>query len=172
MLGRLKNLYYKIKYSFLDKKIHLSKTAYIHHGATFIITENEKAKIEVEEGVYIGRFANIHTGSLIKIGKHTVLSDYVYLSTLAHGIEPIKGPIMSQETFDKGEIVLGENVFLGFGVKVMPNVKLDDWCIVGAGSVVTKSFPAFSMIAGNPAKLIKKYDFTNNEWVGLNEINS
>ena len=78
---------------------------------------------------------------------------------------------MQQSSFDKGSIILGENVFLGFGVKVMPNIKLGDWCIVGAGSVVTKSFPEYSMIAGNPAKLIKKYDLNLNKWIGINEFN-
>lgn len=172
MFGKLINLYYKLKYSRLDKRVVISKTAFIHHAGTFILSDNKNATIQIHDNVYVGRFCNIHTGSKISIGANSVLSDYVYLSTLSHGLDPLKGQIMQQSSFDKGSIILGENVFLGFGVKVMPNIELGDWCIVGAGSVVTKSFPEYSMIAGNPAKLIKKYDLNLNKWIGINEFNS
>ncbi|WP_279775200.1 acyltransferase [Shewanella sp. GD03713] len=171
MFGKLISLYYRLKYKFLDKRVIINQSAFIHHAATFILNNNENARIKIHDNVYVGRFANIHTGSEITIGNNSVLSDYVYLSTLSHGIEPINGPIMLQPSYDKGSIILGENVFLGFGVKVMPNIRLGNWCIVGAGSVVTKSFPEYSMIAGNPAKLIKKYDLNLNKWISTNEFN-
>lgn len=171
MIGRFLNLYYKIKYSFLDKRIILSRMAFVHHGATFIVGDNHNARIIVSDNAYIGRFANVHTDSSIVIGRNSVLSDYVYLSTLSHGLDPCMGPIMQQRNFDKGQIKLGENVFLGFGVQVMPNVILGDWCIVGAGSVVTKSFPSYCMIAGNPARKIKIYCHEHKKWIKSFEHN-
>jgi maltose O-acetyltransferase len=73
---------------------------------------------------------------------------------------------MSQEDQDKGPVILGDNVFIGFAAKILPNVKLGEWTIVGAGSVVTKSYPdGFVMIAGNPAKVIKRYDHDNKNWI-------
>ncbi|MEG6134702.1 acyltransferase [Enterobacter kobei] len=167
MFSRIKSLFYKIKYLyFLDRRVKIDKTAFIHHGVTFIIRENSSAIIEIDSGVYIGRYANIHTNSKIKIGQNSVLSDYVFLSTLAHGMDPSAGRILSQPDTDKGEIVLGDNVFLGFGSKVLPGIELGNWTIVGAGAVVTKSFPdGFVMIAGNPAKIIKRYDIDIGKWV-------
>ncbi|MHC9357437.1 acyltransferase [Enterobacter ludwigii] len=167
MFSRIKSLFYKIKYLyFLDRRVKIDKTAFIHHGATFIIRENTSAVIEIDSGVYIGRYAHIHTNSKIKIGQNLVLSDYVFLSTLAHGMEPSAGRILSQPDIDKGEIVLGDNVFLGFSSKVLPGIELGNWTIVGAGAVVTKSFPdGFVMIAGNPAKVIKRYDINIGKWV-------
>ncbi|MCS3790616.1 acyltransferase [Aeromonas veronii] len=167
MIGRLINFIYKIKYRFfLDKRVEISPdNVFIHNAATFIVTGNSNSKITINKDVYVGRYANIHTGSQIIIGEGAVLSDYVYLSTLSHGLDPQLGPIMQQESYDKGPIILGENVFIGFGCKIMPNVTLGDWCIVGAGAVVTKSFPGYVMIAGNPAKIIKKYDSQSNKWV-------
>ncbi|MGY3910177.1 acyltransferase [Aeromonas piscicola] len=167
MIGRLINIIYNIKYRFfLDKRVKISpQNVFIHNAATFIVSNNIDAQIKINSNVYIGRFANIHTGSEIRIGEGAVLSDYVYLSTLSHGFDPLGGPIMQQESYDKGPIILGNNVFVGFGSKIMPNVSLGDWCIVGAGSVVTKSFSGYVMIAGNPAKIIKKYDPQSKAWV-------
>lgn len=79
MLSRILNVYYKIKYSYLtDRRVNIDKSAFIHHGATFIIRDNSQASIEIESGVYIGRYANIHTNSKIVIGENSVLSDYVF----------------------------------------------------------------------------------------------
>lgn len=169
MLSRLRHLYYKIKYLyFTDCRVKINKNAFIHYGATFIIRDDPSATIEIEAGVYIGRYVNLHTNSKIKIGKDSVLSDYVFLSTLAHGMEPSAGPILSQPDVDKGAIVLGENVFLGFGSKVLPGIELGKWTIVGAGAVVTKSFPeGFVMIAGNPARVVKRYDTNAEKWIAL-----
>lgn len=169
MLSKIISLFYKYKYKkLIDKRVAISTGVFIHHGANFIIRENKSATIEIHDGVYIGRNANIHTNSKIIIGRNCVLSDYVYISTLSHGLDPSAGRIMSQPDTDKGEVILGENVFLGFGAKILPNIRLGDWTIVGAGSVVTKSFPdGYIMIAGNPAKVIKNYNHEEKQWVKI-----
>lgn len=169
MINKIISLYYKLKYrKFTDHRVIISENSYIHHGATFIVRDNDAARIEILDGVYIGRNANIHTNSKIKIGRDAVLSDYIYISTLAHGIDPSAGRIMSQQDIDKGEVLLGNNVFLGFGVKILPNIHLGDWTIVGAGSVVTKSFSeGYVIIAGNPAKIVKRYNHDTKTWVKI-----
>ncbi|WP_338463716.1 acyltransferase [Franconibacter daqui] len=170
MLSALKRLLFKIRFARLYKnKVKLGTNVFIHENPTFIIRNAQLTpSIFIGSNVYIGRHANLHTSSQIIIGDNCVLSDYVYLSTLSHGINPLEGPILQQPDYDKGQIILGENCFLGFNAKVLPGVTLGEWTIVGAGAVVTKSFAGYCMIAGNPAKIIKKYNSLSRQWESYN----
>ena len=56
------------------------------------------------------------------------------------------------------EVIIGDNVFLGYGVIVLPGVRIGDGAIIGAGSVVTKDVLPYSIVAGNPAKQISTVD--------------
>jgi acetyltransferase-like isoleucine patch superfamily enzyme len=56
----------------------------------------------------------------------------------------------------KGTVVIGNDCWIGAGVIIMPNVKIGESSIVGAGSVVTKDVPPFTIVAGTPARELKK----------------
>lgn len=114
-------------------------------------------KINVGNNVYIGHHCSIHSISDLIIEDYVVFSDYIYISNVSHGMELIEGTsIMEQPWVDSGMVKIGEGTFVGHGAKILPGVKLGKYCIVGAGSIVTKSFDDYSVIAGNPAKLIRK----------------
>jgi acetyltransferase-like isoleucine patch superfamily enzyme len=112
-------------------------------------------EIIIGDGVYIGQHTSIHAIERVHIGNNSVISDFVYISDLAHGFDLAKGPILEQQWKKAGPIIIGQGVFIGHGAKILPGVTLGDNCIVGAGSVVTKSFLAYSILAGNPARLIR-----------------
>jgi lipopolysaccharide O-acetyltransferase len=61
-------------------------------------------------------------------------------------------------------VEIGNECFLGVRVSIMPGVTLGNHCVVGAHSVVTRSFPDFSMVAGVPARLIRTFDFCKGQW--------
>lgn len=125
-------------------------------------------QIIIGEDVTIGNLACITSIDSIKIGKGCLFSEYVYISDHAHGVQPnLNLYPASQDLYSKGPVVIGENTFLGFRVCILPGVELGNNCVVGANSVVTKSFPANCMIAGIPGKLIKKYSFEKNEWIAI-----
>jgi acetyltransferase-like isoleucine patch superfamily enzyme len=126
-----------------------------------------KPKIIIGNDVYIGRYCQIFCVDTVKIDDGCVLSEYIYISDSAHGFDPDAGLIMQQELESKGPIYLGRNTFVGYGVSIMPGVSLGRNCVVGINSVVTRSFPDFSMIAGSPAKLIKRYCEERKDWVSV-----
>jgi len=126
-----------------------------------------KPSINIGNSVYIGSRACITGINKITIGDYCVISEDVYISDHMHGVNPENGPIARQALISKGEVNVGENTFLGFRVSVLPGVSLGKNCVVGAHSVVTHSFPDYSMIAGIPARLIKRYSFEIHEWVNV-----
>lgn len=91
---------------------------------------------------------------LITIGDNVTISGGVELCT--HDNSVIK--LIPGKTDIVGEIKIGNNCFIGMHSIIMYGVTLGDGCIVGAGSVVTHSFPANTVLAGNPARAITTSD--------------
>ena len=114
-------------YSDCGKNIHLGKNVFINAGCKF----------QDQGGIYIGDDA--------LIGHNAVLA------TLNHNPDPEK-----RANLIPSPIHIGNKVWLGANVTVLPGVRIGDGSIIAAGSVVTKDVPANSVAAGNPAKVIKR----------------
>jgi acetyltransferase-like isoleucine patch superfamily enzyme len=121
--------------------------------------------ISIGSDVYIGHNVCITSMSSIFIADECVLSEHVYITDLFHGLNPNSGLIMEQKLNSKGGVKIGKSSFIGYRACIMPGVTLGKHCVVGANSVVTQSFPDYSMVAGCPAKIIKKYCFEQQNWI-------
>lgn len=90
----------------------------------------------------------------VLIGDNVMFGPHVMISTATHPIDPI-----ARQTIEYGApIQIGNNVWLGGNVSVLPGVTIGDNCVIGAGSVVNKSIPSNCVAAGNPCKVIKPID--------------
>ncbi len=113
------------------------------------------SKIYIGNGTNIGRHAVISSLKKIIIGKKCLISYNVSLLDHDHEYQYKNiSPMDSGLTIAK-EIIIGDYCFIGAHSFILKGVKLGKHCTVAANSVVTKSFPAYSVIGGNPAKLIK-----------------
>ena len=131
--------------------------------------KDHPARIVIGSGVYIGRFVGISAIDLVEIGDDCVISEQVYLADAVHQIDPNAGHIFSQPMLSKGPVRIGRGTFLGYGSRVLTGVTLGEGCVVGANAVVNRSFPEYSMVAGIPAKLIKRFDPATGEWEVIRE---
>ncbi|MEK8085856.1 acyltransferase [Aquabacterium sp. A3] len=93
---------------------------------------------------------------LVEIGDHVEITSGVRFITHDGGVWVLRDQNPEVDVF--GKIVIGDNVFIGFNAILMPGVVVGDNCIIGAGSVVTKSVPSNSVVAGVPAKIIRRID--------------
>ncbi|WP_019551923.1 acyltransferase [Propionispira raffinosivorans] len=132
-------------------------------------------KITIGEGTSIEQRLHLICAEKVEIGANVVLSADVMITDNNHEYKEINRNIMQQSLLVK-ETVIGDYCFVGMGTKVMPGTKLGKNCIVGANSVVMGEFPDYSVLAGSPARIIKRYDFevkkwrrTNNRGVFLND---
>ena len=121
-------------------------------------------RVSIGNDVYIGRHFYLTAVGAVTIEDGCVLSEHVYISDNGHGLDPLGDLIMRQPLVNKGDMIIGAHSFLGYRCCILPGVQLGEHCVVGANSVVTRSFPAYSMIAGIPARLIKRYSPQSGTW--------
>jgi acetyltransferase-like isoleucine patch superfamily enzyme len=157
----------------INKGVVLSKTSVLEASgekANIKLSENviigdysiigTVGKIELEKGVTVSR--NFNCGGDVFIGSFTLIGPNVYISSGKHhitGKERIRD-LDNNYFIDNGKhfsdpIIIGANSWLGANVVILPGVILGEGCVVAANSVVNKSYDAFSIIGGVPAKLIK-----------------
>ena len=90
----------------------------------------------------------------VSIGKYTMIGGKTYIISSNHKFDKNDIPYMMQGE-NVAEIKIGNNVWIGANCVILPGVQIGDNCVVGAGSVVTRSFESNQVIAGNPALPIK-----------------
>lgn len=150
--------------------IRIGRDCNIREGAHFVARDSwggqrYSPSIQIGDGVYIGPRSFVTAIDGVTVEDGCVFAEGVYVTDLHHGMHPDLGAIMDQPLESKGPVRIGKNCFLGFRSCVMPGVTLGPHCIVGANSVVTKSFAGYVMLGGVPAKIIKVYDHDRCDWI-------
>ena len=134
---------------FFARRIYngISKKATIEKGASFVGVGN----IVIEDFGCVGVRSLI--SSNVHIGEHTMMGPNVRIYTQNHLFNK---ELKKFEGYEYKEVKIGKNCWIGDGVIILPGVSIGDGCIIGAGSVVTKSFGDYVLIAGNPAVAKKR----------------
>ncbi|MCF8228167.1 MAG: acyltransferase [Bacteroidales bacterium] len=99
----------------------------------------------------------------VEIGNDIMFAQNVVASGLNHGYEDISMSIHDQAVSTR-KITIGDESWIGANVVITAGVTIGKHAVVAAGSVVTRDVPDYSIVAGNPARLIKQYNFETKKW--------
>lgn len=114
--------------------------------------------IEVGENFFANHNLVILDCAKVTIGKNVMIAPNCGIYTAGH---PIDYETRNKELEYAKPITIGDNVWIGGGVQIMPGVTIGDNVVIGGGSVVVKDIPSDSVAVGNPCKVIRK--ITNEE---------
>ncbi len=92
----------------------------------------------------------------VRIGSNVMMGPNCFICTQNHRFDDVSIPMIKQGFTDYEPVIIQDDVWIGQSVIILPGVEIGKGSIIGAGAVVTKSFPPYSIIGGNPAKLIRE----------------
>jgi acetyltransferase-like isoleucine patch superfamily enzyme len=113
-----------------------------------------EGRVEIGDKTVMGQECTISAYQHVRIGKQCVIADRAMFIDFDHGVVEVERPIRLQGIY-KRDVVVGSNVWIGYGACVLRGVSVGDNSIVGTNSVVTKDVPANAVVAGIPARIIR-----------------
>lgn len=143
------------KLLYLGKRGIIEDNTIINNGIGDVIIGNNSA---VEQNVLL-------VGP-IEIGNNVVVGKGSFLAGITHDYLDINIPIIKQGV-SPSKIIIDDDVWIGGNCVILQGLKIGKHSLIGSGSVVTKDVEPYTIVAGNPAKPIKKYDFDTRTWIKI-----
>lgn len=161
----------------LGRKIKINTTKYLSIGTGVTICNNARflfvedyngarfnPTVKIGNNVFITLNFTIMAAAPIVIHDYVLIASDVMISSENHGLNPELTKSYAKTPLEGKPVEIGEGCWLGEKSMIMPGVVLGKRCVVAAGAVVTKSFPEYCLLAGVPAKIVKKYNLETHKW--------
>lgn len=176
LLNKVRTFYHSFSFAKWGKKSILWKANELKNVENISIGNNVKLQkgiwltawpqansrnvlIDIQDDVVIGAYNHITASNYIHIGKGFLSGKWITITDNSHGttdMEDLKLPPCCRNVISKGPVIIGKNVWVGDKATILPNVVIGDGAVIAANSVVTKDVPPYSVVAGNPARIIKQ----------------
>lgn len=133
---------------------HCGQNVNIENGATIT------SLTAIGNNSGIGINARLH--GEVTIGDNVMMGPDCIIYTSNHAFDRTDIPMNQQGFSSAKKVIIGNDVWIGGRVIILPGVKIGNGAIIGAGAVVTKDVPPYSIVGGNPAKILK---YRNHQYV-------
>jgi maltose O-acetyltransferase len=148
-----------------SKSIHIKLGLYYRRFLASKIIKNCGKNVNIERfarfnrNIKLGDNSGIGARSYVPgsttIGNNVMMGPEVVIYTRNHNFDRTDIPMCQQGFGEFKPVVIGNDVWIGRRVIFLPGVTIGDGCVIGAGAVVSKSLPPYSIAVGNPAKIVK-----------------
>ncbi|WP_278251835.1 acyltransferase [Sabulibacter ruber] len=133
----------------------------------YAVINNGMGHVLIGAGTFVGLYGVVI--GPVSIGNQVIIAQHVVISGLNHGYDNIHVPIKDQPC-KTSEIIIEDECWIGANAVITAGVRIGKHSVVAAGSVVTKDVPAYSVVGGNPARVLKRYNFQTSEWEGVKKL--
>lgn len=177
LIGKIKCIQYGISN---DGKVYIGRNVHIVNGKKIRLGNNVSIRpdCDIFAGGCIKIGDNCDIGTRNRLGGDIDIEEAVlfgpdnYICSNDHCYTDINIPIMYQGAYmpnknKHSELRIGSGSWIGTHVAIVGDVHIGKHCIIGANSVVLYDIPDYCVAVGNPAKVIKKYDFKTNNWLNV-----
>lgn len=135
-------------------KVKLSSLG--NHSRIYFANIVEPYNVSIGHHVYINKNCDIiTTGSKVEIGNYVMIGPNVTFVAQDHEVSDWKKPMIFGNKYNRGNIRVGDDVWIGANVTVLSGVTINRGAVVAAGAVVTKDVPPYTVVGGVPAAKIK-----------------
>jgi len=128
----------------------------------FSTVNNGVGNVIIGDNCLVG-MSNVLIGP-VTLGNNIILAQNVVMSGLNHDYRNVNIPIRYQDV-STAPITIHDDSWIGANAVITSGVTIGRHCVIAAGSVVTKDIPDYSIAAGNPAKVVKRYDEVLQDWI-------
>jgi len=125
--------------------------------------------IKIGNNCMIGQNFSIMSADSVIIQDNVLMASYITIVNENHGMNAEEENFYKRQPLTAAPILIKEGAWIGERCCVLPGVTIGKRSIIGSGSIVTKSVPDYCIAVGNPARIIKKWDFETHSWKNVKD---
>ncbi|HEY7801766.1 MAG TPA: acyltransferase, partial [Dehalococcoidia bacterium] len=130
--------------------------------------ERYDGRLRIGDDTSIGQNFIVSCAGSTVIGSRVLISSNVHIGDTMHRYDDPNTPVIAQP-MTRGYVIIADDAFVGINAVILPNVRIGRHAVIGAGSVVTRDVPDYCVAAGNPARVLRRYDFERRAWLPVSD---